>query len=106
VFNKGKANILLPNRLEDYTINLRKDIVLLYKRLYPILRDELAIIKKYINKNLTKGFIRPSTLSIASLVLLIKKPRGGLRFYIDYRGLNTLIIKNRYLVLLIYNILN
>ena len=55
--------------------------------------------KKYINNYLAKGFIYLSILSIASLVILIKKPRGGLRFYIDYRALNTITIKNRYPIL-------
>ena len=42
-----------------------------------------------------KGFIRPSTSLYAALVLIVKKPNGGLRVYIDYRALNTLTIKNR-----------
>jgi hypothetical protein len=33
--------------------------------------------------------------------LFAKKPSGGFRFYIDYRALNTIIIKNRYPLLLI-----
>ena len=28
--------------------------------------------------------------------MFVKKPRGRLRFYINYRGLNTITIKNRY----------
>jgi hypothetical protein len=33
-----------------------------YKRLYLILKDELLVVKKYINEHLDKGFIRPSIL--------------------------------------------
>ena len=33
---------------------------------------------------------------MASPVLLIKKPRGELVFYVDHRVLNTITIKNRY----------
>jgi hypothetical protein len=40
-----------------------------------------------------------------ALVLFIKKPRGGLRFYVDYRGLNRIIKKDRYLLPLIYKTL-
>ena len=44
---------------------------------------------------LGKGYIRPSTSPYTASVLIIKKPDGGLRIYIDYRALNVLTIKNR-----------
>jgi len=68
-------------------------------------KDKLLVVKKYINKHLNKGFIRPSILLAAAPILLTKKPRGGIQFYINYRGLNAIIIKNRYLVPLIYKTL-
>ena len=43
---------------------------------------------------LSKGFIRVSSLPIAVLVIFVKKPGGGLRFYVDYWALNAIIIKN------------
>jgi hypothetical protein len=71
-----------------------------------MLQEELAAVKKYINENLAKGFIRLSTAEISSSVLLVKKPSRGLRFYVNYRGLNNIIIKNRYPIPLIREILN
>jgi len=65
-----------------------------YKRPYLILKDKLLVIKKYINEHLNKGFIRSSILLVAVLILLTKKLGGGIRFYINYKGLNTIIIKN------------
>ena len=53
-------------------------------------------MKKYLEENLSKGFIRPSSSSCASPVLFAKKPDGGLRFCVDYRGLNAITKKNRY----------
>ena len=44
---------------------------------------------------LETGFIRGSTLPYTTPVLIIKKPYGELRIYIDYRALNTLTIWNR-----------
>jgi len=49
-----------------------------YKRPYLILRDKLLAIKKYINKHLDKGFIRPSISPIATPILLTKKLGGGI----------------------------
>jgi len=65
-----------------------------YKRPYLILKDKLLVIKKYIDEHLNKGFIRPSILLAAAPILLTKKPGGGIRFYINYKGLNTITIKN------------
>jgi hypothetical protein len=66
----------------------------LYKRPYLISKDELLVVKKYINKHLNKGFIHPSTSLVAAPIFLTKKLEGGIRFCIDYRGLNAIIIRN------------
>ena len=66
----------------------------LYKRPYLIFKDKLLIIKKYINKYFNKGFIYSSISLAAAPILLTKKLEGGIWFYINYRGLNTITIKN------------
>ena len=68
--------------------------MLFYKKPYPISKDKLLIIKKYINKHLNKGFIYFSISLAAASIFLTKKPGAGIRFYINYKGLNTIIIKN------------
>ena len=68
--------------------------MLFYKRPYPISKDELLVVKKYIDKYLNKGFIYFSIFLAAAPIFLIKKPGGGIWFCIDYKGLNTIIIKN------------
>ena len=70
-----------------------------------MLKDKLLVIKKYINEHLNKGFISSSLLLIAAPVLFIKKLGGGIRFYINYRGLNAITIKNWYPIPLIYKTL-
>ena len=75
--------------------------MLLYKRFYLIFKNKLLVIKKYINKYLNKEFIYLSIFLAAAPILLAKKLGGGIRFYINYRGLNAIIIKNQYPVLLI-----
>ena len=68
--------------------------MLLYKRSYLIFKDELLVIKNYINEYFNKGFIYPSISLAAVPILLAKKPGGGIQFYINYRELNTITIKN------------
>ena len=66
----------------------------LYKRPYLIFKDELLVVKKYINKYLNKGFIYFSIFLVAAPILLAKKLGGGVRFCVNYRGFNIIIIKN------------
>ena len=69
-------------------------------------RDEIQELRRYLDENLFKNLIRVSRSHVVSLVLFIKKPGGGFRFYVDYRGLNFVIVKNRYLLFVISETLN
>ncbi len=57
---------------------------------------ELETLKAYIKNNLASSFIRPSKSPARAPILFNKKPDGSLRLYIDYQGLNNLVIKNQY----------
>jgi hypothetical protein len=52
-----------------------------------MMKDEQAAAKKYIDEKLSKGLLRSSTSSISSPVIPVKKPEGGLRFCVDFQGL-------------------
>ena len=52
--------------------------MLFYKRLYPMSKDELLVVKKYINEYLNKGFICLSISLAVTPILLAKKPGGGI----------------------------
>jgi hypothetical protein len=58
--------------------------------------QELKVIRKWLDDNLAKGFIRESKARCAAPLLLAAKPGGGVRICHDYRGLNNVTIKNRY----------
>jgi hypothetical protein len=59
-----------------------------------MLAKELEVVKKYLVKNLDKGFIKLSQALFIALVLFIKKLDRSLYFYINYRKLNLLIKKD------------
>ena len=52
------------------------------------------MIKVYINKILSKKYIKESTFPYTTPILIVKKPNKGLKIYMDYKTLNTFIIKN------------
>ena len=63
-----------------------------------LLPVQLKVLQEYINKNLKKGFIKKSILPAGYLILFAPKKDKKLRLYIDYRQLNSITVKNRYLL--------
>jgi hypothetical protein len=73
--------------------------------IYDMSLSELEVLKKYIKKHLNKEFIVSSFSSIRISMLFAKKSSDDLRFFINYRRLNAITIKNRYSILLISQLL-
>jgi len=71
-----------------------------------MLKNKLAILKEYINKNFKKGFIKELTLKAKALVLFVLKKDKGLQLVVDYHKLNNVIIKDKYSTLLLAKLNN
>ncbi len=65
-------------------------------RIFPLSQPDSEAMKKYIEEELAKGFIRPSSSPASARFFFVKKKDGGLRPCIDYRGLNDITTKFRY----------
>ncbi|KAK9416117.1 putative Reverse transcriptase [Seiridium unicorne] len=100
-WNPKRADQLPPHRPWDHKIELLPGETPPYHRPRPMSPPELLAIRKYLDEHLSKGFIRASTSQAAAPVLLAKKPGGGIRICVDYRGLNNVTVKNRYPIPLI-----
>jgi hypothetical protein len=59
---------------------------------------ELVELKKQLQELLDKGFIRPSTSPWGCPALFVRKKDESLRLCVDYRPLNAVTIKNKYLL--------
>ena len=59
------------------------------------------VLRKILTELLNKNFIRISSSPIAAPILFVKKPGGGIHFYIDYQALNEITRKDHYLLPLI-----
>jgi len=93
VFSKKEADKLPPHRSYDHTIQLKEGSEPPFGPLYDMSRDELLVLREYLEEHLGKGFIRSSRSPAASPVLFVRKPGGGLRFCVDYRALNALTVR-------------
>jgi len=62
----------------------------------PSQKNELSVLKEYIKEMLDQEKIRPSKSPAGAPILFVPKPHGrGLRFCVDYQGLNKVTIMNR-----------
>src|SRR6201992_4496865 len=60
LFEKGVAECLPPHRLYDCKIDLKPGAELKHKAVYPMSEKESEVLLLYIQKELRKGYIRPS----------------------------------------------
>lgn len=96
VFNKQMADRLPPHRPYDCPIDLLPGSVIPFGCIFPLSETELEALRQYIDENLEKGFIRPSSSPAGAGIFFVGKKDGSLRPCVDYRQLNNITIKNRY----------
>jgi hypothetical protein len=102
LFREGPRSEALPKPQPwDHEIPIEPGKSPTFGPIYQLSEKELGILKEYIDENLEKGFIRPSTSSAASPILFVPKKDGKLRLCVDYRQLNSITIKDRYALPLI-----
>jgi hypothetical protein len=78
-------------------IELKPGTSPIYKTPYRMATSELAELKEHIMELLEKGFIHPSSSLWGDPVIFIPKKDGTQRLCMDYRALNEVTMKNKYL---------
>ncbi|CAG8755553.1 572_t:CDS:2, partial [Cetraspora pellucida] len=96
VFDEKEANRLPEYRPYDCAINLVPEKQPPWGPIYKLSELELETLRKYIEENLDKGYIRHSRSSARAPILFVKKKDDSLRLCVDYHGLNQATIKNQY----------
>ena len=97
---------LPPQREIEFAINVVPGATLASITPYRMAPLELKEFKLLLQELLEKGFIRPSVSPWGAPVLFVKKKDGTLRLCIDYKQLNKLTVKNKYLLPKIYDFFN
>lgn len=103
VFSDESARELPPLRPDyDCRIDVKDGEKLSTCKLYDMSKEQLEALKAFIDDNLAKGFIRPSTSSASSPCFFVtdresaSRGKEQLRLVIDYRSLNSKIVPNEY----------
>ena len=88
----------MPERKKwDHPIDLKPDFVPKDSHIYLMNPEERQKLREFLDENLQKEYIRPSTsLQASPFFFVSKKNSKKLRPCQDYRRLNTGIIKNTY----------
>jgi hypothetical protein len=87
-----------PDRDVEFVIELQPSTAPISKRPYRMPPKELAELKNQLQEFLDKWYIRPSSSPWGIPALFVKKKDGSLRMCVDYRPLNAVTIKNKYLL--------
>ena len=97
VFSKESVAVLPEyTEINTHVIDLKKGKEPPYGLIYSLGPVELKPFKTYIKTNLANNFICPSKSPANAPILFDKKSNESLRLFVDYWGLNNIIIKNRY----------
>lgn len=87
--------------MNKYAIKLVQGKQLSYRPIYNLKLVELVILKTYIKTNLKTGFFQPSKFASGTPIFFDRKPNRSFRLYVNYQDLNSMTIKNWYLLFLI-----
>jgi len=94
LFSEAVDKALPPHRPYDHKITLREGFTPPFGPLYSLYKTELQVLKKWLEENLSKGFIHASSSPATSPILFAKKGDRSLRLCVDYCGLNEGTINN------------
>ena len=80
----------------NHEISLMSKILSKIGPIYTLSYTELETLRSYLDKNLKKSFIREAKIIVEFSILFVPKKDKKLRLYVNYRRLNTIMIKNKY----------
>jgi hypothetical protein len=105
VFDKTNVDKLREHDSQNHAIETIENKSFSFESIYNLSIIELKTLREYLDEHFKKKFITSSHSSMRISILFVKKSSENLRLCVDYKSLNAIIIKNRYFILLIMQIL-
>ncbi|GBN84195.1 Transposon Tf2-8 polyprotein [Araneus ventricosus] len=102
-------NNYIPRKTETTNVSMRiilKDDVPVYQPARRLSFPENQAVNKKIDEWLDQGIVRQSSSEYASPIVLVKKKDGTARLCVDYRKLNRKLVKDRFPLPLIEDVLD
>ena len=106
VFEKKDSERMPMRKAWNHAIDLREGFIPKKEKIYPLSRIEREEVQEFVKDQLRKEYIRPSKSLQTSLVFFVPKKDGKKRMVLDYRYLNSWMIKNNYLLPLISDLMD
>ncbi|KAL4334964.1 hypothetical protein GQ457_07G040680 [Hibiscus cannabinus] len=97
---------LPPSRGHEHRIVLQDDQAVVKIRPYRYPTVQKNEIERLVQEMLQAGFIRDSSSSFASPIVMVKKKDGSWRLCVDYRQLNQLTLKDKFPIPIIEELLD
>jgi hypothetical protein len=106
VFSEEKAKRFPLKREEDHEIKFTNNIPKFFKGdVYLLTVKQTTFLRKWLDEELHKGFIRPFKSPYPSPMFLIEKKNGDYRVVQDYKTLNEFTIPDKHPLPLIMNLI-
>ena len=96
---------MLTRKIWNHAIETKEGFVSRKGKVYPLSRKEREEVRKFVQEQLRKGYIRPFKSPQTALVFFVGKKDGKKQMVQDYRYLNKWTIKNNYPLPLISDVL-
>jgi hypothetical protein len=106
VFSEEKARRFPPPREDNHQIKFTENVPKYFKAdIYSLTVGQTAFLRKWLDEELNKGFIRPSKSPYPCPTFLIEKKNGDYRVVQNYKILNEYTIPDKHPLPLITNLI-
>ncbi len=106
VFYSSTSNVLPSHTVHDHSISLIDNQQPPFGPMYSLTEAEQTELCHYVNTSLANGLIQPSKSPAGAPILFVKKKDDSVRLCVDYRGLNSITVKDRYPLPIINDLLD
>jgi hypothetical protein len=97
IFSEEKAKQFPLSREEDHQIKFTNNVPKYFKGgVYSLTIKQTTFLRKWLDEELSKGFIRPSKSPYPCPTFLIEKKNGDYRVVQDYKTLNDFTVPNKH----------